>query len=93
MTAPLSAHEAKLIAILLEKAGDQFANHGCTDFVMSEHVPEMTQKELVALDLGIHVWNGDPQEHNPEDVSDYQDDWCLMSYFAARIREAHGIKK
>lgn len=87
---PITDNEAKLIAALLDMAGREFANHVCNDFVMSDHV-EMSPEELVALDLDVHVKNGDPHEHEPESVGDYQSDFCLMFYLASRVREAHGI--
>lgn len=92
MQGPLTTKEAKLVAALLDMAGDTFANHGCNDFRMSEHT-DMTQEELVALDLDISTRIGDPQDHEPESVGEYQEDWCLMLYLARRVREAHGIKE
>lgn len=92
MEGPLTTKEAKLVAVLLDMAGDEFGNHGCNDFVMSKHV-DMTQDELVALDLDISTKIGDPADHEPESVGDYQTDFCLMLYLAHRVREAHGIKE
>jgi len=83
--APLTATEFKLAAVLLDKAGDKFGNHGCSDFGLSEHV-EMTDEAKRELDLPMSKWNGDPEEHDPDANHNNQTDWYLMHYLAARLR-------
>lgn len=81
----LSDKEAKIVAALLDMAGDKFGDHGCNDFRLSDHV-EMTDDEKRVLDLAVHEDNGDPEEHEPDQDHNYQSDFCLMFYFAARLR-------
>jgi len=81
----MNSNEDKLAAALLDLASEQFSNHGCNDFRISEHV-DMTADEMRALDLAMHVWNGDPHEHDPNADHDYQSDFFLMSYLAAKLR-------
>lgn len=81
----LSEHETKIIAALLDRAGDKFSNHGCSDFFLSD-CTTMTEAEMAALDLAVHQWNGDPQEHDPDDSHSCPSDWVLMNYFADKLR-------
>jgi len=85
MKADLTENEAKLVAVLLEKAADQFSNNGCNDFRISDHVV-MTDREKCELDRDWHWHNGDPEEHDPDGNHDYQSDFVLMLHFAARLR-------
>lgn len=86
MTFDLSNNEIKLVAALLDRAGEMFGNHGCNDFFLSLFV-DMSANEKRALDKAIHDWNGDPEEHEPnrEDY-DHQADFVLMHFFADRLR-------
>lgn len=81
----LSDKEAKIVAALLDMAAAKFGNHGCNDFFLDDHV-DMTDDEKRALDLAVHEQNGDPEEHEPDQDHDDQTDFCLMHYFATRLR-------
>ncbi len=81
----LTDKEAKIVAALLDMAGDKFGHHGCNDFLLSSCV-DMIDDEKRALDLAMHEDNGDPEEHEPDQDHDWQADFCLMHYFASRLR-------
>jgi len=80
----LSDKEAKFIAILLDMAKDEFANHGCND--LSDELRNFfTKEEQDKLNRDMHNWNGDPEEYRRgEPLMNY--DWLWMSFFAGKLR-------
>ncbi len=81
----LTDKEAKIAAALLSMAAHKFSRHGCNDFRLGDHV-EMSDDEKRALDLAVHKQVGDPRDHEPDQDHDWQQDFCLMFYFASRLR-------
>ncbi len=83
----MTKNEKKLAAVLLGLASDEFRNHGCNDFSIANHVQGMTSDEMTALDLAAHAQNGDPEEHDPDADHNFQTDFVLMDYLAAKLME------
>lgn len=80
----------RLASVLLNLASEQFGRHGCNDFKIID-VPGFESKAArVELDRMYHEWNGDPQEHDPAYVGEYQADFALMSFCAAILANASG---
>lgn len=91
----LSKAELKLIAVLLEKASDEFSNHGCNDY----KIPATDEHKQIMLDM--FQANGDFEERKRDgevdEVMNAKDeivtyDWWVMSYLADRCRKL-GDKK
>lgn len=84
--------EMRLAADLLELAGDQFANHGCNDFLIDKDIlpgdERWATEEVIELDRQMHEDNGDPEEHNPKWIGQNKcfADWWLMKFFATKLR-------
>jgi len=74
-----------IAAELLDKAAEEFGNHGCNDYVLPDW---MVAADRLALDTAFMVFNGDP-EMEPSD-SPYASDASLMSFFAEKLREMAG---
>lgn len=77
----MSFIEKKLTAVLLELAAEEFANHGCNDFDLHEH---MSPQEALDFQKRMHEWNGDPEEA-PTDCGRWAQDHFVMSYLAAKL--------
>ena len=76
--------EKRLAAELFELASDSFANHGCNDFKRPEWFPVA---EWDAMHKRYHDWNGDPQDHHPDE---YGDDWMLMGWMGKLLSDEAG---
>jgi hypothetical protein len=73
----------KLIARLLEKAGDQFANHVCNDFDVTDYLPDREHQHELAK---VVFDKDDPERYNPSHNYETMNDSELMLFFANRIR-------
>jgi hypothetical protein len=89
----MTANEKRLTAKVLRMASDQFSNHGCNDFDLSEVIPDKDERD--SLFRAYCEYNGDPSEYDewdaPAEGADYRmQDWMVMSFMAARLeREAN----
>ncbi len=80
----LSEEEARVLAVLLEKASDAFSNHGCNDFDVAREAG-LTVEQSDALWKKLAVWNGgDANEFDDFMGSTMHTDWMIMGYFAKR---------
>lgn len=74
----------ELIAQLLEAAANQFMNHGCNDFYLTDCLPERSDRH----ELAKTVFNeDDPDEYRSEDGYNDMKDYVLMLFFADKIRK------
>lgn len=83
----LSKAEMRLIAKLLEMAGDNFSNHGCND--MPQEIWDETQFPPEARASLIHemqTWNGDEEELHPTKLIHIRDDMA-MHFYAAKLEK------
>lgn len=81
----MNSKEKRLIAALLDIAGDRLSNAICSD--LPEDVRSMlAPNEWTELDRESHERNGDPEEHNPDADNSWQQDWILMRHFAYVLR-------
>ncbi len=86
----LSKTELSLIADILKEASDEFSNHSCNDYKLS-NTPE--HKELL---IELAKWNGDEEylEEQIEAIENndkktlYTYDWMLMRYLSEKCAEA-----
>ncbi len=84
----LTREEARILALLLEKAGDEFANHGCNDFDL-QHELGLTQGQATALAPKLRkemVKTGCMEAEDQGSTNTYFDDWLLMRHFEAKIK-------
>lgn len=88
MKAPilLDAPALSVVAKLLDRAADEFANHGCNDFRLAEFMPDVEQRR--SLMLAYHTWNGDPSEFDPRYKYETVEDFVLMRFFAEVFAKA-----
>ena len=74
----------ELIAQLLEVAANQFINHSCNDFYLTDCLPVRADRH----ELAKTVFNeDDPDEYRPEDDCNEMKDYQLMLFFADKIRK------
>jgi hypothetical protein len=79
----LTPTEQRLIQILLNKAADEFGNHGCNDFdVVSE--AGLTNADSDKLWQALADWDAKELAENVG-KSTIHYDWLLMRYFAEKI--------
>jgi hypothetical protein len=88
VTITLTETEANVLADLLEKASDEFSNHGCNDY------PAPNNEETRALWKAVMTW-GNPteteeinREHSRKRI--YFMDWTLFGYFQSKVESAAG---
>jgi len=81
----MTKKELLLISHLLEIASDEFGNHGCNDFKLSDFFSE---EECVKFDKEYHEWNGDPDEHDSQYArSGWFQDYAVMSYYSHKLKK------
>jgi len=83
----MTYQEKKILLALLDLAAEEFSNHGCNDFDMSEILPSLYDRKLVARKM--YEDSGDLATYE-EDVKlgsafRYDNDAGLFSYFAAQL--------
>ena len=73
--------QRKLVVELLDMAADHYGNHGCNDFILTEHglTPDESREVLERLNAHDAIHNPGC-EHNIND--DYAEDWVLMAWLA-----------
>ena len=82
-TSELAVWEKKIVAKLLDVAGDTFSNHGCNDFDLGEL--GVTKKQAAELERRYQEFNNSPEDYDPNADHRQQMDWCLMNYFSWRL--------
>lgn len=73
-----------LIAELLELAADQFANHGCNEFDLTDSLPDRADQHKLAKTM---FDEDDPDEYDSETDYNVMHDYRLMAFFADKIRK------
>ena len=84
----LKPYEMRLISHCLELASDEFGNHGCNDFDLTDKDLNLTDEQKRELTLNMAIENGDQDEIfevRNGDTPRYTTDWCVMSYFARML--------
>lgn len=79
----LTVPEAKILAVLLDMAGDQFGSHGCNDFhlIKDGGLSPGEAQELIAQLQVNH-----PGEEDGFD-REQQYDWMLLGHFLKVVRK------
>jgi hypothetical protein len=73
-----------LIAEVLEVAANQFMNHGCNEFDLTDYLPARADQHKLAKTM---FDEDDPNEYNPETDYSVMHDYRLMQFFADKIRK------
>ena len=76
-------HLVNIVAQLLEKAGQEFSNHSCTDDP-EDFYGDMSRAEISDLYKEYHVWNGDLNTFDPDHLGYLRED-TLMTFFSDYI--------
>lgn len=86
VTLQLTNDEARLLGLLLKRAGDEFSNHGCNDFNLQEELqlPEDRASDLARELRGAMVTHG-ILSRKTEGV--YFMDWMLFLLFEQKVQE------
>lgn len=85
----ITTKERELLALLLDRASDEFANHGCNDFDLEEF--GMTRDEVNDLVYRYYAMQGTPDDFDGEhNNATHLGDWQLMLYFKRLLLK--GIK-
>ena len=84
----LTVIEAKILVRLLDRAADEFSNHGCNDFdVASEMSCSSVQAQKIALTLLRHMVDiGVADEDQLKQTTTYLLDWQLFSFLKKLIQ-------
>lgn len=82
----LTPAERKLVVYLLERASDEFSNHGCNDLHLVKDVG-LTSDESFEVRKAITAAGDYPDEEVPPD-NHYTMDWLAMTIMAKKIRDA-----
>jgi hypothetical protein len=82
----LTELDKKIIHHLLNMASEEFANHCCNDFDLTELVPNADERQALAMDMEIA--NGTPEEFDPNRDHKIVMDWWLMSYMADKVKNS-----
>lgn len=78
----MKKNELELAAEMLELASDTFSNHGCNDYYLPE---KWSQDECDEFMLAMETWNRSPENYSPG--CRVTDDWMVMSYLAAKVKQ------
>lgn len=79
----LSSGEVKLLIDLLDRAGDQFGQHGCNDYSLSESGGLTDEESHEVFASMKSVFPRDMEEHEFEDQ---QMDWFILAFLRERIK-------
>ena len=77
----MKTEDWKVIAAMLDLAGDSFSNKVCDDYDLDEPLPDVEDRR--SLMQRYHEWNGDPEEFDPEDDYLIVSAASLMNFFAS----------
>jgi len=77
----MNKKHAELAAEFLEKAAEEFSNHGCNDYIL-KNTPE--NRELYEKMMKESC--GETVTVKPSHEVIYAQDWMLMSYLAKMLR-------
>jgi hypothetical protein len=80
----MTRKEKLLTAYLLDKASEEFSNHGCNDLSYAEK-NLLSQGEWDKLNKEFHEYNGDPEEYKSGEILSY--DWLWMKFMAYKLRK------
>lgn len=81
--------EKRLTAALLRLASEQFGNHGCNDFDLSEHCADPEARDGLVREYC--EWNGEQYYEADEDGEDYRlPDFALMDFMANKLEGEAG---
>jgi len=72
----------KAAVAVLERAAEEFSNHGCTDFDLCKDAG-LTKDEALDVMNQLHEWNNAPNEPKPKRGDTATDDWCILWLLAA----------
>lgn len=78
----MTAKDKYLASELLERASEEFANHGCNDFDFPD---DWTEQEKADLIQRYHRWNGDPENFSPKHL--FLPDYAIMRFLAIELRD------
>lgn len=71
----------KLAGKLLEKASEEFSNHGCNDWKFPVDWTVEERREIVKK---MYEENGDPENYDPKHL--HVPDWWIMSFLADQLK-------
>lgn len=77
----IKPYEAKVLAVILELASDQFSHHSCINFDLAKL---LSLEERQSLLKEMNEQNQSSEEYDPENC-DFVSDWWLMSYFSDKF--------
>ncbi len=84
--------EIKLLLKLLEDYDEVLSNRGCNDMDQSL-LKDWTREELIEVDKKYHELNGDPEEHDPDNIiSTRMGDSSWLFYLTEKLKEEFNIK-
>lgn len=89
VTLQLTDDEARILALLLEQAGDEFSNHGCNDFNVETKL-KLPKERAIAM---AHELRKAMVQHHVADeeyaeisTSVYLMDWMLFCLFRKKLK-------
>jgi hypothetical protein len=85
MQIDLTPADLKILVVLLDRAGDEFARHGCNDFDLLKD-GGLTPGEAEEMKTRLQVESPDPDEGQYD--RDNQYDWLLFRRYEAVFQKA-----
>jgi hypothetical protein len=90
MLVELTEGERKVLVELLDRAEQEFSNHGCNDFHLVKEA-KCTPSEVAEIQKKVAAWSGNPDqiedaEKHPDDP--YTQDWMLFGMLKKKFTEA-----
>lgn len=88
----LTKAEKKIAAALLDRAAEEFSNHGCNDFELLTEA-NLTREEALEIANTMHAYQKeddatyDGHPANPNATHLYSYDWMLMQMLAKKLLE------
>jgi len=71
----------KTAVVILQRAAEEFSNHGCNDFDLCAEAG-LTKDEALDVLNQIHEWGGDQTAPKPKRGDTFATDWCVLHLLA-----------
>lgn len=80
----------KAAIVILERASEEFSNHGCTDFDLVNDAG-LSKKEALEVLQQMHEWD-DGGGDKPKAGDSYTNDWLFMNFLAAMLATQDAVE-
>lgn len=82
----MNQYEKRMAAELLERASDEFSNHGCNDLKRPKWFPK---EDWESMHKRMYHKNGDPENYHKSEILN---DYWVMDYLGDLLLESVDVK-